>query len=104
VVLADGALKVAAGGLLAFGRFPRLSALALAGSLIQNLRRERYEIIAEQPNRDDLDLGEAPTRRRSVARHLPTRRRPRCCVVGPHEGVAGRGWATPGPYEDRPHQ
>jgi uncharacterized membrane protein YphA (DoxX/SURF4 family) len=34
VVLADGALKVAAGGLLAFGRFPRLSALALAGSLV----------------------------------------------------------------------
>ena len=34
VVLADGALKVAAGGLLALGRFPRLSALALAGSLV----------------------------------------------------------------------
>jgi uncharacterized membrane protein YphA (DoxX/SURF4 family) len=34
VVLADGVLKVAAGGLLAFGRFPRLSALALAGSLV----------------------------------------------------------------------
>ena len=31
---ADGALKVAAGGLLAFGRFPRLSALALAGALV----------------------------------------------------------------------
>jgi putative oxidoreductase len=34
VVLADGALKVTAGGLLALGRFPRVSALALAGSLV----------------------------------------------------------------------
>ena len=35
VVLADGALKVAAGGLLAFGQVPALvSALALAGSLV----------------------------------------------------------------------
>lgn len=34
LVQADGAVKVAAGGLLALGKLPRLSALALAGSLV----------------------------------------------------------------------
>jgi putative oxidoreductase len=34
VVRCNAAVQVAAGGLLAMGRFPRLSALALAGSLV----------------------------------------------------------------------
>ncbi len=34
VVQANGAVQVAAGGLLALGKLPRLSALALAGSLV----------------------------------------------------------------------
>ena len=59
VVLADGALKVAAGGLLAFGRFPRLSALALAGSLVPTT-------IAGHPFWKESD----PAKRRQQRVHL----------------------------------